>query len=253
MSTCCRRATRAARPGRTSRPGWPTPRPAIMSGRGGSSSATTRCRRSTAGSATTRARASATAPSLDSAVSIHCVERFLGDLALERGWRSTRRRRRSGKRVLVIGAGPSGLSAAYHLARLGHEVEIRDAGRAARRDDALRHPGLPDAARRARRRAGPDRRARRAHHLRAPGRGPGRRAARRRLRRGLRRGRRAPVQAGRHPGRGRRADRRRGLVPAQRRLGRAAGDRPAGRRLRRRQHRDGRRPRRPPARRERRD
>jgi len=28
----------------------------------------------------------------------------------------------------VIGAGPSGLSAAYHLARLGHEVEIRDAG-----------------------------------------------------------------------------------------------------------------------------
>ena len=27
-----------------------------------------------------------------------------------------------------IGAGPSGLSAAYHLARLGHEVEIRDAG-----------------------------------------------------------------------------------------------------------------------------
>jgi NADPH-dependent glutamate synthase beta subunit-like oxidoreductase len=31
-------------------------------------------------------------------------------------------------RVLVIGAGPSGLSDAYRLARLGHEVEIRDAG-----------------------------------------------------------------------------------------------------------------------------
>ena len=28
----------------------------------------------------------------------------------------------------MVGAGPSGLSAAYHLARLGHEVEIRDAG-----------------------------------------------------------------------------------------------------------------------------
>ena len=29
--------------------------------------------------------------------------------------------------MLVVGAGPSGLSAAYHLARLGHQVEIRDA------------------------------------------------------------------------------------------------------------------------------
>jgi NADPH-dependent glutamate synthase beta subunit-like oxidoreductase len=29
--------------------------------------------------------------------------------------------------VLVVGAGPSGLSAAYHLAMLGHRVEIRDA------------------------------------------------------------------------------------------------------------------------------
>ncbi|MDP9258907.1 MAG: NAD(P)-binding protein [Actinomycetota bacterium] len=65
---------------------------------------------------------------LDSAVSIHAVERFLGDLALERGWGFDAPTVRSGKRVLVLGAGPSGLSAAYHLARLGHEVEIRDAG-----------------------------------------------------------------------------------------------------------------------------
>ncbi|HEX6664544.1 MAG TPA: NAD(P)-binding protein [Gaiellaceae bacterium] len=65
---------------------------------------------------------------LDSAVSIHSVERFLGDLALEQGWLFDPPPSRSGKRVLVIGAGPCGLSAAYHLSRLGHEVEIRDSG-----------------------------------------------------------------------------------------------------------------------------
>ena len=65
---------------------------------------------------------------LDSPISIHAVERFLGDLALEKGWQFDPVSVRSGLRVLVVGAGPSGLSAAYHLARLGHEVEIRDAG-----------------------------------------------------------------------------------------------------------------------------
>jgi NADPH-dependent glutamate synthase beta subunit-like oxidoreductase len=65
---------------------------------------------------------------LDSAVSIHAVERLLGDQATEHGWQFERPPQASGKRVLVVGAGPSGLSAAYHLSRRGHHVEIRDAG-----------------------------------------------------------------------------------------------------------------------------
>ncbi len=65
---------------------------------------------------------------LDSAVSIHAVERFLGDMAKAEGWDYPKAAPPSGKRVLVVGAGPSGLSAAYQLARLGHTVEIHEAG-----------------------------------------------------------------------------------------------------------------------------
>ena len=63
---------------------------------------------------------------LDQPVAIHAVERFLGDFAVEKGWQVTVAPP-TGKRVLVVGAGPAGLSCAYHLARLGHAVEIRDA------------------------------------------------------------------------------------------------------------------------------
>lgn len=65
---------------------------------------------------------------VDSSVSIHAVERFIGDLAIANDWQFISGARNTGKRILVIGAGPSGLSAAYHLARLGHEVEIYEAG-----------------------------------------------------------------------------------------------------------------------------
>ena len=65
---------------------------------------------------------------LDTAVNIHAVERFLGDLAIREGWSVEGQAGSGGARVLVIGAGPSGLSAAYHLALMGHRVTIREAG-----------------------------------------------------------------------------------------------------------------------------
>ncbi|HET9017460.1 MAG TPA: NAD(P)-binding protein [Thermomicrobiaceae bacterium] len=65
---------------------------------------------------------------LDDAVSIHAVERFLGDRAAAEGWPLPVDAPPSGKRVLIVGAGPSGLSAAFHLARLGHAVEVHEAG-----------------------------------------------------------------------------------------------------------------------------
>ncbi len=65
---------------------------------------------------------------LDEAVGINSVERFLGDEAIENGWTVESGAEPTGKRVLVVGAGPSGLSAAYHLRLLGHEVTIHEAG-----------------------------------------------------------------------------------------------------------------------------
>jgi 2-oxoacid:acceptor oxidoreductase delta subunit (pyruvate/2-ketoisovalerate family) len=65
---------------------------------------------------------------IDTAVGINSVEQFLGDQALKHGWALAPPAAETGKRVLVVGAGPSGLSAAYHLRRMGHAVEIHEAG-----------------------------------------------------------------------------------------------------------------------------
>ena len=63
---------------------------------------------------------------VDQAVGINAVERFLGDQALKYGW-AIEPGKPTGKKVMVVGAGPAGLSAAYHLARLGHAVTVFEA------------------------------------------------------------------------------------------------------------------------------
>ena len=76
----------------------------------------------------------------DSTVSIHAVERYLGDLALEKGWSLPPPAKTTGKKIMIVGAGPSGLSAAYHLTRMGHKVEILEAGPLA---GGMIHFGIP--------------------------------------------------------------------------------------------------------------
>jgi 2-oxoacid:acceptor oxidoreductase delta subunit (pyruvate/2-ketoisovalerate family) len=66
---------------------------------------------------------------VDEAVGINAVERFLGDIAIEKGWDLAPPGNDTGKRILVVGAGPAGLSATYHLRRLGHQVRLVDSAR----------------------------------------------------------------------------------------------------------------------------
>ncbi|MGN6605102.1 MAG: NAD(P)-binding protein [Ginsengibacter sp.] len=78
---------------------------------------------------------------IDTAVSIHAVERFIGDEALKQKWPIRISATPTGKRVMVVGAGPGGLSAAYHLTRMGHAVEVFDADNTA---GGLLASGVPD-------------------------------------------------------------------------------------------------------------
>ncbi len=61
----------------------------------------------------------------DGAVAIHAVERLLGDEALK--LEMTPAPRLYPEHVAIVGSGPAGLAAAYHLARLGYGVTIFEA------------------------------------------------------------------------------------------------------------------------------
>lgn len=78
---------------------------------------------------------------IDSTVNIHAVERYIGDEAIKQKWEIRYKAKPTGKRVLVIGSGPGGLSAAYHLTRMGHTVEIYEA---ASHPGGLLWSGIPD-------------------------------------------------------------------------------------------------------------
>ncbi len=78
---------------------------------------------------------------IDTTINIHAVERYIGDEAIKQNWQVRYNSQKTGKKVLIIGAGPAGLSAAYHLARMGHTVEIFEAGS---HPGGLLWSGVPD-------------------------------------------------------------------------------------------------------------
>lgn len=63
---------------------------------------------------------------VDGHVGINSIEHFIGDWALATGIGFRKPLNESGKRVAVVGGGPAGLSAAYHLRRRGHAVTVFD-------------------------------------------------------------------------------------------------------------------------------
>ena len=77
----------------------------------------------------------------DTTVNIHAIERFLGDTAITEKWSMPIPANSNGKKILVVGAGPAGLSCSYHLCRLGYEITLCDA---LDRPGGMMYIGIPD-------------------------------------------------------------------------------------------------------------
>ena len=60
----------------------------------------------------------------DGSVNINLIERSIGDMAIAKGWSFKKSEVHSDKKVLIIGSGPSGLTAAYFLRQFGYGVDI---------------------------------------------------------------------------------------------------------------------------------
>lgn len=60
-------------------------------------------------------------------VAIGKLERFVGDWSLENGGKGAAEITPNGKRVAVIGSGPSGLACAFDLAKMGYDVTVFEA------------------------------------------------------------------------------------------------------------------------------
>ncbi len=76
------------------------------------------------------------------AIGIKSIERKIIDHAWEQGWVAPQpAEQRTGKRVAVVGSGPSGLAAAQQLARAGHDVTVFEKND---RIGGLMRYGIPD-------------------------------------------------------------------------------------------------------------
>ncbi|MCM1565504.1 MAG: glutamate synthase subunit beta [Dehalobacter sp.] len=58
------------------------------------------------------------------AVTINSIEYEIIEKAFAEGWVNPKKAKATGKKVAVVGSGPSGLSAAYYLNAVGHEVTV---------------------------------------------------------------------------------------------------------------------------------